>query len=88
MLRKLALLVFATAATATAQQPLKMALSETSSIRVDGTSNIHAWHAASSTITATIEVAAPADAGSKVESVTLSSTRRSTPRRTRRSRIA
>ena len=70
MLRKLAVLLVATAATLGAQNA-KIALAGTSTIRVDGTSNVHAWHLATSTFTSDIEMAAPVTAGSKVESVTL-----------------
>lgn len=48
-----------------------MNLAPASTIRVEGTSNIHDWHAASSEITATIEVAPPIGASSTVGSVTL-----------------
>jgi polyisoprenoid-binding protein YceI len=65
------LLIAAAAATASAQS-VKMALDPASSIRVDGTSNVHDWHATSSQITASIQVAPPIGADSKVESVTLS----------------
>lgn len=71
MLKKLAILLVASAATLGAQGA-KVTLASTSSIRVDGTSNVHAWHLATSTFTSDIEVAAPASAGSKVEAVTLS----------------
>jgi polyisoprenoid-binding protein YceI len=63
------LMVAAAAATAGAQG-IKMNLDPASTIRVDGTSNIHDWHATTSQITATIQVAPPISA-SKVESVTL-----------------
>lgn len=66
----LPLLMIAAAATSASAQTIKMALDPTSSIRVDGTSNIHAWHAISTQITASIQVAPPI-AESKVESVTL-----------------
>lgn len=61
----------ATAATAGAQ-PTRLNLAPASSITVEGTSNIHAWHATSSTLTTSIQVVAPIAAGSIVESVTLS----------------
>jgi polyisoprenoid-binding protein YceI len=49
---------------------VRMALEPGSSIRVDGKSNIHAWHATSTEITATIQVTPPI-AESTVESVTI-----------------
>lgn len=64
------LMIAATAASAGAQS-VKMSLDPASTIRVDGTSNIHDWHATSSEITASIQVAPPI-AESRVESVTLS----------------
>jgi polyisoprenoid-binding protein YceI len=63
------LMVAAAAATAGAQG-IKMNLDPASTIRVDGTSNVHDWHATTSQITATIQVAPPVSA-SRVESVTL-----------------
>ena len=66
----LSVLMIAAAATTASGQSIKMALDPTGSIRVDGTSNIHAWHATSTQIIATIQVASPI-AESKVESVTL-----------------
>jgi len=66
----LSVLMIAAAVTTASGQSIKMALDPTSSIRVDGTSNIHAWHATSTQIIATIQVASPI-AESKVESVTL-----------------
>ena len=70
MLRQLAVLLVASAATLGAQTAT-VSLANTSTIRVDGTSNVHAWHLATSTFTSTIEMAAPATAASTVESVTL-----------------
>ena len=67
----LSVLMIAAAAASAGAQSVKMALDPTSSIRVDGTSNIHAWHATSTELTATIQVTPPV-AESKVESVTLS----------------
>lgn len=64
------LMIAATAASAGAQS-VKMSLDPASTIRVDGTSNVHDWHATSSEITASIQVAPPI-AESRVESVTLS----------------
>ena len=64
------LMIAATAASAGAQS-VKMSLDPASTIRVDGTSNVHDWHAMSSEITASIQVAPPI-AESRVESVTLS----------------
>jgi len=66
----LSVLMIAAAAMSAGGQSVKMALDPTSSIRVDGTSNIHAWHAISTQITATIQVASPIGE-SRVESVTL-----------------
>jgi polyisoprenoid-binding protein YceI len=62
-------MIAAAAATAGAQS-VKMNLDSASTIRVDGTSNVHDWHATTSQITATIQVAPPVSA-SKVESVAL-----------------
>ena len=67
----LSVLMLATAVATTGAQSVKMNLDPASMIRVDGTSNIHDWHAASSEIAATIQVVPPIDAGSKVASVTL-----------------
>lgn len=64
------LMLVAAAATAGAQS-VTMKLDTASTIRVDGSSNIHDWHAASSELTATIQVASPVAPGSHVESVTL-----------------
>ena len=66
-----ALLLAAASATAGAQG-VTMKLDPASSVRVDGTSNVHDWHLRSSELTATIVVASPVTAGAKVESVTLS----------------
>ncbi len=71
MLRKIALILVASAATLGAQAA-KVSLAATSAIRVNGTSNVHAWHLATSTFTSDIEMAVPATAGSTVEAVTLS----------------
>lgn len=65
-----ALMLAAAAATAGAQTT-KMNLDAGSTIRVDGGSNVHDWHAVSSELTAAIQVATPVT-GAKVESVTLS----------------
>lgn len=70
MLRRLAVLILASAASLGAQSA-RIDLANTSTIRVDGTSNIHAWHLATSTFTADIEMALPVTAGSKVEAVSL-----------------
>jgi polyisoprenoid-binding protein YceI len=70
MLRTLAVLIVASAATLGAQTA-KVSLASTSTVRVDGTSNVHAWHLTTSTFTSSIDMAAPAAAGSKVEAVTL-----------------
>lgn len=67
----LSVLIIAAAATSAGGQSIKMSLDPTSSIRIDGTSNIHDWHAISTQLTATIQVASPI-AEPKVESVTLS----------------
>ena len=71
MLKRIAIMLVATAATLGAQGA-KVTLASASSIRVDGTSNVHAWHLATSTFTSDIEMAAPGNPGSKVEAVTLS----------------
>jgi len=68
----LSVLLVATTAAAAGGQSAKVTLAPTSSITVEGTSNVHAWHATSTDITSAIQMAAPADAGSTVESVTLS----------------
>ena len=70
MLRRLAILILAAAATAGAQSA-KVALAGTSTITVDGTSNVHAWHLTTSTFASTIEMAAPVTAGSTVSAVSL-----------------
>jgi polyisoprenoid-binding protein YceI len=70
MLKSIAILLVASAATLGAQSA-RISLAPTSSIRVEGTSNVHAWHLATSTFSSDIEMAAPADPGSKVEAVTL-----------------
>ena len=66
----LSVLVLVAAATAGGQE-VRMNLAPASSIRVEGTSNVHDWHAASSEITATIQVAPPIGASAKVASVAL-----------------
>lgn len=66
----LSVLMIAAAAASASAQSIKMALDPTSTIRVDGTSNVHAWHATTSQLTATIQVTPPI-AASKVESLTL-----------------
>jgi len=65
------LILAGTAAVAGAQSA-KINLASTSSVTVEGTSNIHAWHATSSELTSSIQMALPLTAGSTVESVTLS----------------
>ena len=67
----LSVLMIAAAATTASAQSVKMALDPASTIRVDGKSNVHDWHAATSEITATIQVVPPIGE-SKVESVSLS----------------
>jgi polyisoprenoid-binding protein YceI len=69
MLRKVAVLMLASAAVLGAQH--KVTLAPTSSLTIVGTSNVHAWHAVTTTMTSSIQIAAPADASSKVEAVTL-----------------
>jgi polyisoprenoid-binding protein YceI len=71
MLKRIAIMLVATAATLGAQNA-KVTLASTSTIRVDGTSNVHAWHLATSTFTSEIAMAAPGNPGSTVEAVTLS----------------
>jgi polyisoprenoid-binding protein YceI len=66
------LLILATTAAAAGAQGAKVTLAPASSITVEGTSNVHAWHAKSTELTSSISLAVPASAGSKVESVTLS----------------
>ena len=68
----LTLLMLAAAAAAGGAQSIRMNLDPASTVRVDGTSNVHDWLAASSQITATIQVAPPIGTDAKVESVTLS----------------
>jgi polyisoprenoid-binding protein YceI len=68
----LSILLLAAAASMAGAQGVKMNLDPTSTIRVDGTSNVHDWHATSSQITASIQVASPIGADSRIESVTLS----------------
>jgi polyisoprenoid-binding protein YceI len=70
MLKRIAVLMVAAASLASAQTA-KVGLAGTSTIRVDGTSNVHAWHLATSTFTSDIEMALPASPSSKVEAVTL-----------------
>lgn len=71
MLRTVAVLILAST-TALGAQSAKVALASTSSITVEGTSNVHAWHLTTRTFTSSIEMAAPVSAGSTVEAVTLS----------------
>ena len=68
----LSVFVLATTAAAAGAQSAKIALAPASSVTVEGTSNVHNWHATSTELTSTIQMAAPPAAGSKVESVTLS----------------
>lgn len=68
----LAVLVLAATAASAGAQSARYTLAPTSSVTVEGTSNIHAWHATSTELATTIQVALPASAGSTVESVTLS----------------
>ena len=70
MLRTIAFLM-AAAATSLGAQTAKVALTPASTIRVEGTSNVHAWRLATSTFASDIEMAAPVRAGSTVEAVTL-----------------
>ena len=70
MLRTLALLTVASA-TVLGAQNTQMTLAPTSTVRVEGSSNIHDWHAETATLTATIEMATPVEAGARVEAVTL-----------------
>jgi polyisoprenoid-binding protein YceI len=70
MLKSFAILLVASAATLGAQSA-KVSLATTSSIRVEGTSNVHDWHLATSTFSADVEMAAPVGPGSNVEAVTL-----------------
>jgi polyisoprenoid-binding protein YceI len=65
-----AIMLAASAATAGAQA-VSMKLDPASSVRIEGSSNVHDWHAVSTQLTANITVAAPVAAGAKVESVTL-----------------
>lgn len=68
----LSVLVLASTATVAGAQSAKINLAPASSITVEGTSNIHAWHATSTELTSSIQMAQPVSAGSAVESVTLS----------------
>jgi polyisoprenoid-binding protein YceI len=68
----LAALVLVSAAASADAQTTRVTLANDSRVWVEGTSNVHSWKAVSSTITSAIEVAVPAVAGTKVESVTLS----------------
>lgn len=68
----LSLVLVATTATLVDAQSAKVRLMPTSSVTVEGTSNVHDWHAKSTELTSAIQMALPATAGSKVESVTLS----------------
>jgi polyisoprenoid-binding protein YceI len=67
-----ALALVSVAFTASAQPTTRVSLAPESRVWVEGTSNVHAWKATSSSLTAVIEVAVPAVPGTKVESVTLS----------------
>jgi len=71
MLRNVAVLVLAGAATLGAQTA-RVTLKPASTITVEGTSNVHDWHLATSTFVSEIEMASPANAGSEVRAVTLS----------------
>jgi polyisoprenoid-binding protein YceI len=71
MLRTFAVLTLSAIATLGAQSA-PITLTPTSMVRIEGTSNVHAWHAETATLNAKIEVAAPVEAGSKVQAVTLS----------------
>ena len=71
MLRTIALLTLASAAVLGAQG-IPVTLTPTSTVWVEGTSNVHDWKATTSTLNAKIEIAAPASAGATVEAVTLS----------------
>jgi polyisoprenoid-binding protein YceI len=68
----LSIVLLATSAVAVGAQSAKITLAPTSTVTVEGTSNIHAWHAKSAELTSSIQMALPATAGSKVESVTIS----------------
>lgn len=70
--RFLALAALALATPLAAQQ--KINLAPTSKVVVEGTSNVHAWHATSTKLTSSIEVAAgkPSEIGASVKAVTLS----------------
>ncbi len=70
MLRKVAFLIVAGAATLGAQSA-RIAVIPASSITVDGSSNVHEWHLTSATFTTEIEMATPVEAAAKVQSVTL-----------------
>lgn len=67
----LSALLLAVIAAPAAAQGVTMKLDPASSVRVDGTSNVHDWHLISTQLTANIVVASPISAGAKVESVTL-----------------
>ena len=68
MLRKVAALLVMSAALA-AQQ--RVTLAPTSSLTIEGTSNVHAWHATTTALISSIQIAAPGDASSEVEAVTV-----------------
>ena len=70
MLRSLALLSLASAAVLGAQGT-PVTLTPTSTVWVEGTSNVHNWKATTSTLNAKIEVATPAGPGAQVEAVAL-----------------
>lgn len=67
----LSALILAAASTTAGGQTVTMKLDPASSVRVEGTSNIHDWHAVSTELTADITVAAPVASTSRVESVRL-----------------
>jgi polyisoprenoid-binding protein YceI len=68
----LSVLILATTAAGVEAQSAKIDLAPASSITVEGTSNVHAWHATSTQLTTSIQIAPPIGPGSQVESVTLS----------------
>jgi polyisoprenoid-binding protein YceI len=68
----LSAVLLATCAVAAGAQSAKINLAPTSSITVEGTSNVHDWHAKSTELTSSIQMALPPGAGSTVESVTIS----------------
>lgn len=70
MLRPLALLLMASATTLGAQTD-RIVLAPASAVTVEGTSNVHDWHATTTTLTARIEVATPVTPASMVRAVTV-----------------